>query len=402
MSVEFAHQNPQDQSAAERLGNYHRGRSSWIVWAIVLAFVAFVVWASVYKIDEVTRATGEVIASSRVQIIQSVDGGVIKSLQVREGDRVSAGQLLAELDETRVKASMQEMAARLGNLKVKAARLTAEINQQPDILLSAEELAFEGQVKVERNLFRQRRAGLTEELANMQRAIDLAKEEVTLISALENSGDVNRSEVIRAERALNEAEAKRISRKNRFFEEASQELTKAQDEIAQTEQVLTQRQQQLADSVFRSKVEGIVKNVRVTTVGGVLRAGEELMQIIPVNDELIVEAKVRPEDIARVHPELEATIRFDPFDYTVFGGVEASVRYVSADTLKEESNQGTDIYYRVHVQPDQHPVVSSIGKQLDILPGMTAQVDIQTGERTVMDYLLKPIRKTLSESLGER
>ncbi|MGB1091204.1 MAG: HlyD family type I secretion periplasmic adaptor subunit [Oceanobacter sp.] len=389
-------------SEVERLSSYHTGRAGWVVWAICLAFVAFVAWANTYKIDEVARATGEVIASSRVQIIQSVDGGVISNLHVREGDRVKVGQVIAELDETRVRASMQEMAARLGNLSVKAARLTAEVTQSNEIDFPELALAFPEQVRVETALFLQRRDGYREEMANLNRAVTLASEEAELIAALERSGDVNRSEVIRTQRALNDAEAKLISRKNRFFEEANQELTKAKDEIAQTEQVLTQRRQQLIDSVFRSKVDGIVKNVRVTTVGGVLRAGEELMQIIPVNDELIVEAKVSPEDIARVHPDLTATIRFDPFDYTIYGGVDGTVQYVSADTLKEEGNQGTEIYYRVHVTPNSHPVVSSIGRELDILPGMTAQVDIQTGSRTVMDFLLKPIRKTISESFGER
>ena len=182
----------------------------------------------------------------------------------------------------------------------------------------------------------------------------------------------------------------------------SVELTKADDEIAQNVQILTQRQRQLADSVFTALVPGIVKNVRVTTLGGVLRAGEELMQIIPLDDELILEAKVSPADIAQVQQGLEATIRFDPFDYTIYGGVIGEVVYISADTLKEETGRGEEIYYRVHISTKTNPATTTSGRKLEILPGMTAQVDIKTSDRTVMNYLLKPLRKTLSESFGER
>ena len=156
------------------------------------------------------------------------------------------------------------------------------------------------------------------------------------------------------------------------------------------------------DSSFIALVPGIVKNIRVTTVGGVLRAGEEIMQIIPVDDDLIIEAKVSPADIARVHEGLEATIRFDPFDYTIHGGVKGTVTYVSADTLKEDTPQGEEIYYRVHVSPTSLPVTTTTGRELEIMPGMTAEIDIRTGDRALMDFLLKPLRKTLSESFGER
>jgi adhesin transport system membrane fusion protein len=204
------------------------------------------------------------------------------------------------------------------------------------------------------------------------------------------------------QRGLNEAEARLVNRRNKFLEDARLELAKAEDDIAQSGQTLTLRKQEQQDSVFSAMVPGIVKNIRVTTVGGVLRPGEELMQIIPVDDDLMIEAKVSTADIARVIPGLEATVRFDTFDYTIFGGVKGEVAFVSADSLKEETNRGMDIYYRVRVKPASYPVTSTTGMVLDVLPGMTVQVDIRTGERTVMDYLLKPLRKTLSESFGER
>lgn len=390
------------QARLARLENAHRGGHSWLILAAVLMAV-FVVWASSFHIDEVARATGEVIASSRVQVIQSVDGGVLEQLLVKEGDRVKVGQVLARLEQTRFGASVGEVDARLFALKAKATRLRAEVIREktlmftPDLKSRAPET-----VAVETALFKQRKIGLDEEVRTMRVAVDLAQKELQLVEKLRTDGDASGSELLRVQRGLNEAEARLINRQNKFLEEARLELAKVEDEIAQSEQTLTRRKQEQSDSVFTAMVPGIVKNIRITTVGGVLRAGEELMQIIPADDALIIEAKVSTTDIARIVPDLEATIRFDTFDYTIFGGVKGKVEYVSADSLKEETSKGMDIYYRVRVVPDSHPVTTTTGRTLEILPGMTAQVDIRTGERTLMDYLLKPLRKTVSESFGER
>lgn len=386
-----------------RLQAYHHGGSTWFVLALAVGFGGFVGWASWFEIDEVARASGEVIASSRVQVIQAVDGGVLSSLNVREGDRVNPGQVLARLDQTRAGASMGETEARLFALRTKGARLRAEVTgeRSPRFPASPNAVAAE-QVKVERALFEQRRLSLREDLRTLQTGWDLALKELSLVESLAANGDASGTELLRVQRAANEAESRVLGRKNKFLEEARLELAKVEDELAQLSQVLTRRAQEHRDTVFVANGPGIVKNIRVTTVGGVLRAGEEMMQIVPVGDDLLVEAKVSPADIARVGLGLPANIRLDPFDYTIHGSVPGEVVYVSADTLKKETGRGEEIHYRVHIKPNTHPVVTSTGKTLEILPGMTAQVDIRTGERTLMDYLLKPIRKTLSQSLGER
>jgi len=398
----FAQDGASNQQAIANLETYHRRKYSPALWLLLIGLIAFICWAAVFRIDQVARASGEVIASSRVQIIQSVDGGVLEIINVREGDRVEKGQILAQLDQTRIGAAVKEVDVRLSALKAKATRLRAEVTEAGELVFDQAVMRFPELVKVEQALFQQRRLGLAEELRTLNVAVDLAREEADLIANLSKSGDVNRTEVIRAARALNDAEAKLINRRNRYLEEARIELTNADDDIAQNIQILTQRQQQLKDSLFTALLPGIVKNVRVTTVGGVLRAGEELMQIIPVDDDLIIEAKVLPADIASVKPGLEATIRFDSFDYTIFGAVIGEVVYVSADTLKEESSRGEEIYYRVHIATQGYPALTTAGKELAILPGMTAQVDIRTGDRTVVNYLLKPLRKTITEAFGER
>ena len=391
-----------NQKSTARLENYYLRNYSLVLWGVLTGLVVFVLWASSFRLDQVARGTGEVIASSRVQIIQSVDGGVISNLYVKEGDSVIEGQVIATLDTTRIGAAVKEVDARLSALRAKAARLRAEILGNKTLVFADDLLRFPEQIKVERALFEQKITTLAEELKALKIGVDLAREESELIKKLSASGDVNRTEVIRAARSLNDSEAKLLNRKNTYLEDAGAELAKAEDEIAQNVQVLTQRKQQLEDSIFKALLPGIVKNVRVTTIGGVLRAGEELMQIIPVGDELILEAKISPADIAQVRKGLNATIRFDPFDYTIYGGVIGEVVYVSADTLKEETGQGQEIYYRVHVSTKTNPVTTTSGKVLDILPGMTAQIDIKTSDRTVLNYLLKPLRKTLAESFGER
>jgi len=398
----FAQDGASNQQAIANLETYHRRKYSPALWLLLIGLIAFTCWAAVFRIDQVARAGGEVIASSRVQIIQSVDGGVLEIINVREGDRVEKGQILAQLDQTRIGAAVKEVDVRLSALKAKATRLRAEVTEASELVFDQDVMRFPELVKVEQALFQQRRLGLAEELRTLNVSVELAREEADLIANLSKSGDVNRTEVIRAARALNDAEAKLINRRNRYLEDARIELTNADDDIAQNIQILTQRQQQLKDSLFTALLPGIVKNVRVTTVGGVLRAGEELMQIIPVDDDLIVEAKVLPADIASVKPGLEATIRFDPFDYTIFGAVIGEVVYVSADTLKEETSRGEEIYYRVHIATQSYPALTTAGKELAILPGMTAQVDIRTGDRTVLNYLLKPLRKTTTEAFGER
>lgn len=387
----------------ERRDDFHRRGGGAAILLISLIVLGFLAWAAVFRIDEVAQARGEVIASSRVQLIQAVDGGVVEALLVKEGDRVHAGQVLARLAPERLGALAAEAEARVFGLRAKAARLRAEVTGSSAPIFETELLDRAPETaKLERALFVQRMLGLREEIRTLSVAVELARRELHLLEQLHRDGDASGSDLIRGQRNLNEAEARLINRRNKFLEDARLDLSKVEDEMAQVVQLLNRRQQEQRDAVFAAALPGIVKNIRVTTVGGVLRAGEELMQIIPVDDDLLIEAKVSPSDIARVRPGLAASLRFDAFDYTIYGTVAGHVTYVSPDSLKEESGRGVETYYRVRIRPDQLPMRSTTGKALEMLPGMTAQIDIRTGDRTLMNYLLKPLRKTLSESLGER
>lgn len=377
-------------------------RPSKVLWVLVAAFFAILVWSYFYRIDQVVRGSGTFIATSRVQVIQAVDGGMITSLKVKEGDRVAQGQVLATLDDGRSLAAVRELDGRLAALYAKAARLRAEIAGADFVKFPAAVEKFPEIIRVETALFNQRTSGFQEEMRTAAVAVSLAREDAQLVTNLASNGDVSRSDVIRAQKAVNEAEAMMINRRNKYLQEVGTDLTKAEDEIGQNEQVRAQRLQQLENTVLKASVPGIVKNMRLTTAGSVLRAGEELMQIVPVDDDIIVEVKVRPADIAQLRPGLPANIRVDPYDYTIYGAVAGKVSYVSADTLKEDTRAGEQVYYRVHVTTKGAPVVTQTGKEIEILPGMTSQVDIRIGDRTVLEYLLKPLRKTLTESFGER
>jgi adhesin transport system membrane fusion protein len=212
-------------------------------------------------------------------------------------------------------------------------------------------------------------------------------------------------ELLRARKALTEAESAVANRRNKYIQDASTELAKVREDYEQVEQQLRQKRQQVVNSIIRSPMSGVVKNVKFTTLGGVLRAGDELLQVVPVDDQMIVEAKVLPRDIALIRPGLPATIKFDAYDYTIFGIVDGEVTYVSADTMKDEtqrSDSHTATYYRVHIKTTAPGPVTRTGRHIEVLPGMTAQVDIKTGQRTLLMYLLKPVTKTLSEAFRER
>ena len=386
-----------NQTLAKELNSHSK-----FLYVFVSTIVLLVIWANIYEIDQVSRASGKVIASSRIQIIQAANGGVIEMLLVKEGDIVKKGQLLASLDKTSFSASVNELNARIANLKAQAVRLRANLLNKNALAFDDDVLTFPKVVELQTQIFKQRRQGFNDEMRTLQVAFDLSAQEADLVEKLFRSGDVKQSEVIRVQKMKNEAESKLVNRRNKQLEDVNLELAKIEDELRQNIEIRKQRQEQLENSEFRAAVPGIVKNVRVTTIGGVLRAGEELMQIIPTDDELIIEAKILPTDIAGIHNGLDASVRFDPFDFTIFGGVEGKVSYVSGDTLVEETPRGEQTYYRVHVKLGRYPVTTSNGKNIELLPGMTAQVDIRTGRRSVITYLLKPIRKTLDQALTEK
>jgi len=380
-------------------------RASILVWSLGVVIAALVVWAQHSVIDESTRAGGTVIASSRVQVIQSVDGGVLQQLRVREGDRVRKGEVLAVFDETRTRASLEETEAKRTAQRASMARLEAELEDGEPHFAPELMKRFPAVVRVQQTLYEERRKALTGELKALAEVARLARDELAMVERLVATGDASQVELLRARRAVTEADSALANRRNKYIQDVSAELAKVREDYEQVEQQATQKRQQLANSVVSSPASGIVKNVKFTTLGGVLRAGDELLQVVPVDDQMIVEAKVLPRDIALIRPGLKATIKFDAYDYTVFGMVDGEVIYVSADSMRDESQRADSpaaTYYRVQVRTTAPGPVTRTGRKIEVLPGMTAQVDIRTGQRTLLTYLLKPVTKTLTEAFKER
>ncbi len=377
------------------------GSGRILIWASVFAVAGFFGWASWAELDQITRANGQVIASSRNQVIQSLDGGVLEELLVREGTQVKRGQMLFRFDKTKAQAAYLESAAKAAALKATVARLNAEVfGGQPKF--PAELADYPEFVSNQRVLFNKRQSAINEEIVALEKSLALVKAELEMNLPLLKTGDVSRAEVLKLQRQVAEIQGQITNRRNKYLQDSQTDLAKAQEDLAGVMQILAQRKEQLDATEARSPMDGVVRNVRLTTRGGVARPGEEIMQIVPIEDDLIVEAKVRPADIAFVKPGLPATVKLDAYDYTIYGSLNGEVSYISADTLNEEVRGTEQPYYRVQIKTRSHNLASWKKERIDIQPGMTAMVEIKTGSNTVLHYLTKPITKTMSESLGER
>lgn len=377
------------------------GTSRMLIWGSFLAIAGFLVWANWAELDQITRANGQVIASSRNQVIQSPDGGVLAALPVREGAQVKRGELLARFDKTRFEAGYLESAAKAAALRAAVARLNAEIfGGEPKF---PPELAHYPEFRATQlALFNKRQAAVREEIDALEQSRTLIKAELDMNLPLVKTGDVSRAEILKLQRQAAEIQGQITNRRNKYLQDTQTDLAKAQEDLAGVLQILAQRKEQLNYTEIRAPMDGVVRNVRLTTLGGVAKPGEEIMQIVPVGDDLIIEVKVKPADIAFVKPGLSATVKLDAYDYSIYGTLEGKVIYISADTLNEEIRNNEQPYYRVQIKTNIHNLVGKNNERIDVQPGMTAMVDIKTGKKTVLQYLTKPITKTISESMGER
>ena len=322
----------------------------WTLRIGILGFTALATWAAISKIDQVTRAPAQIIAAQRTQLVQSPDGGIVKTLLVQEGDAVIAGQLLAELQENRASALTQDTQAKVAALKITLTRLRAEVSGQP-LLFDPELREYSQYILNQKALYKRRKQSVNEEVAQLQASLDLVKQELRMNEPLLTSGDISQTDVLRLRRQVSELQGQISSRRNRYFQEAQSELTKAEEDLRSQLEALQDRKQILANTRLEAPAAGIVKNILVNTVGGVMRAGETFAEIVPTNSELIAEAKVSPSDIAFIKVGQHASISLDAYDPAIFGYLPGEVTYISADTLTgEATSSGRATYYRVLVK----------------------------------------------------
>lgn len=373
----------------------------WILRVALIGFALLILWAWFAEIDQITRAPGQVIASARTQVVQSSDGGVLEKLLVREGDSVTKGQLLAVLERSRVQAGVNDSQAKVAALRITLARLQAEVYGRP-LAFSPSLKSYTEYIVNQTDLYKQRQRALNEEVEALQDGLKLAKEELVMNQPLLEAGDVSKADILRLQRQVTEIQSQITNRRNKYFQDAQAEMTKAQEDLRSQEEGLADRQQLLEHTELLAPASGVVKNIKMNTVGGVLRAGEELLHILPTESALIVEAKLKPADVTFVKVGLPATVKLDAYDYSIFGSMRGSVSYISADTLSEDTRQGELVYYRVQVKISEHEFKGKNAHAIDVKPGLTATVEVKTGERSVLTYLTKPITKTFGEALRER
>lgn len=412
-------------------------RARGLLWMVFLAFLALLVWAALAPIDEVARGEGKVIPSSQLQVMQTLDGGVVEEVAVQEGDLVSQGDLLVSIESTRFASDLAEQKSRELALKADIVRLRAlvegtDVQFPPEFEETAPEL-----VQVQRSLFEnsreelreqkliyqqqleQRQADLREaESARTQyrEVLNLASRELELKKPLVASGAVSEVDLIKLEREISNARGE-VNQAGAAISRASSAITEARSKIRETELVMTNRwRQQLSEAVSElaairdaleglgdrvsktqivSPVDGTVQRLFAQTEGGVVSPGQDVVEIVPLNDELLVEAKISPKDIAFIRKGQQAIVKFSAYDFAVFGGLEATVEHISADTITDEKD---NTFYLIRLRTE----AQGFSDKLSIIPGMTAQVDILTGEKTVLNYLLKPVVRATSQAMSER
>ena len=372
----------------------------------VIAFIVLFLWAAFTKIDRTITAAGQVIASDRTQLVQSADGGVLKELKVKEGDKVEKGQVVAILEKERAAAAYSDALGKVSALRMTVARLQAEVLGKPFVIDPKLEADYPELASVQKLLYTQRRQSLNQQISQLKTSLLLAQEEVRMNEPLVKTGDVSQAELLRMKRSANEIQLQITGTRNKYLQDANTELNKASEDLSTQEQTLADRTQVLSHTDLFAPETGYVKNIKVTTLGGVLRPGEEVMEILPTDNALIVEAKVMPADMASVHDGMPARVKLDAYDYSIFGTMDGQVIYISPDALNEEPQnlrQGqSPIYYRVRVQIEGAHLKSKTGQAIQVRPGMTAQVDLMGDKRTVLSYITKPISKTLTESTSKK
>lgn len=372
-----------------------------MIYVFLLGLIAFVAWASWFELDQTVRAPGAVVTETRTQIVQAADGGVIKQITVAEGDLVSQGQVIALLEDERARAGVEEGRAKVAALSAALTRAKAQA-EQTELVFSETELAYPHIVAEQQALYEQALLGLEAEQATWATALSIANEELTINESLFATGDASRLDVIRSRRQVVEMEGKLQTINNEYKQRAREEVTQLQQQFISEQYQLLERENILKHTALLAPVDGIVKSLRIDTIGGVLRAGDELMQISPADSDLFVEVKVNPADIGSLELGMPAKIKIDAFDFTIYGGLEGELTYLSSDTLTQEAAEGqSSVFYKALIKIDktsQNPKLQFD----DLKAGMTSGVDVQTGSRTVLEYIMKPVTRAFAGAGSER
>ncbi len=376
----------------------------WTIALLALVLAGSITWAYFSTVEEVTRGQGSVIPSSREQLIQSLDPGVLSEMLVKEGDLVQAGQVLLRLDTARSSAIYREARNKADSLQATVVRLRAEAHGVPLKFAAGTPADV---VARETAAYRSRTRAVSESIDGLMQSKRLLDREIEITEPMVGKGVVSEVELLRMKRQSNELALQMTERRNKFQSDANTELVRVESELAQSQESAAARADPVTRAEIKAPLRGVVKNIRINTVGGVIGAGQDIMEIVPVEGPLLVEAYIRPQDVAFIKPDDEALVKLTAYDYALYGGLTGTVTLISPDTLQDNRRpselklNADESYYRVIVKTSNNHLTDKLGKPLPIIPGMVATVDIKTGEKTVFQYLVKPITR-LKQALRER
>ena len=385
-----------------------RRTSRNLVRIMGMALIAALLWAATFNLDEITRGTGKVIPSSREQVIQSLDSGVLAELLVREGDTVVKDQVLLRIDDARSGPVFREAREKWIALSAQAARLQAEAYGTP-LQFPAHVQSDAAVVKRETQAYLARKRALIEQMAPMLDSLDQLSQELALTSPLVEQGVMSEVELLRLRRQYADMQSHMAERRNRYLTDASNEWVKVESELSQTRENTLAREDAFKKTVIRSPMDGIVKNVQQTTLGAVIQSGQSILEIVPVKDDMLVEAYVKPSEVAFLKVGQKAVVKLSAYDFNKYGGLDGELEHLSPDTLKDDRQQRKpganpadmeEGYYRILVRIKDTNLVRN-GKKMLPTPGMTATVEIRTGQKTVLEYLFRPLQN-VSQALRER
>ncbi|EEW1532233.1 MULTISPECIES: HlyD family efflux transporter periplasmic adaptor subunit [Enterobacterales] len=371
---------------------------------LALLLTIFIVWAYNSNLEEIIRGQGTIIPSSREQVIQSIDPGNIQEMYVKEGDIVEKGQILLKLDDARSMALLRESQARVQNLEAISARLQGESrNEVPDFSkITDQELVVR-----ETNAYNAKKTQRDQAIAGLRQSKGLLDREIAITKPLAKEGLVSNVEILRMERQSVELATQINERMNNYLAEANAELVKVESELDQAEETMSMREDPVTRSEIRAPVHGIVKNIKINTIGGVVNTGQDILEIIPLDDKLMVEAYIRPQDVAFLRPGMPVVVKVTAYDYAIYGGLNGVVKLISPDTLSNDNRRSElklnpdETFYRILVETDTNYLLDKNNHKMEIIPGMVASVDIKTGEKSVFDYLIKPITR-MKQAMTER
>lgn len=374
----------------------------WIVYgSLFLIVIPFAIWSQFATLDRISHARGRVIATAKTQKIQAAVNGVIEKIDVNEGDRVKVNQRLVLLEQGEAQAAYEDSKAKVAALKAKLVRLQAEVFGKP-LIFPHDVKEYPKFVSSEKELFKRRQKALNDQVVAINESLSLAKKELHNNLPLLKSGDIGSNEIIKLKREIVDLKGKLADVKNKYFQDSQAQMTDVQSKLSTREQELKDRKIKLDRTVIRSPMDAIVKNIVVTTKGARVRPGDVIMELVPFGDKLIIEAELPTSDVTFVKKGQRAAVKLDAYDYSIYGIFDGTVAYISPDSLLKKTDKGQIYYFEVKIVLNTTKLIAKNGQEIKVSPGMSAQVDIMTGKRTVWQYLTKPITKTLNRAFTER